>query len=86
MRKQLLRAAMVAYLALLGVIVWRADVKYGANGGAKAALVGLILLVVLWRVWRAFSYILFGGRVPMTAVGQSAQFQPLSSRKAPPRP
>ncbi len=86
MRKQILRVMMVAYSALLLLVIWRADIKYGPDTAAKAAIVGVVFLVVLWRLWRGFRYMLFGGKVPMATVGQNAQFQPPSSRKAPPRP
>ena len=72
--------------ALLLLIIWRADIKYGPDAAAKAALIGLVFLVVLWRLGRGFLYMLFGGKTPMATVGQNTQFQPPSAKKAPPRP
>jgi hypothetical protein len=85
MRKYVWRVAVGLYLAVLALLVWRADVKYGSQTAASFAGVGVIFLVVLWRLWRGFHYVLFGGRVPVAAVGQT-QFQPPSPKKAPPRP
>jgi hypothetical protein len=86
MRKRVLQALAIAYLAFLVTVVLRADIKYGADKAAWTGIVGVVFLVVLWRLWRGLSYVFFGGRVPLTTPGQNAQFQPPSSRKALPLP
>jgi len=86
MRKQISRIAIVAYFVVVAVVVWRADVKYGVEQAAWFGGFGLVFLIVIWRLWRGFRYVIFGGRVPIAAVGQNTQFQPPSPRKAPPRP
>jgi hypothetical protein len=86
MQKQLSRIAIGLYVVVLALLVWRAEVKYGSETAAGFAGVGLVFLIVLWRLWRGFRYVLVGGRVPVAAVGQNTQFQPPTPKKAPPRP
>ena len=60
MRRQITRVAIAAYLLLVAVVVWRANVKYGPEAAGWFAGFGLLLLVILVRVWAYVQGILWG--------------------------
>jgi len=60
MRKHFTRVAIVAYLLLIAVVMWRANLKYGPEAAGWFAALGLLLLVILVRVWAYVQGILWG--------------------------
>jgi hypothetical protein len=82
MRKYISAIAVGTYLAVLALFVWAAEVKYGPGMAAKFVAGGLVMLWILVRAVRAFSYILLGGRVP-AIIGRSLVQPPSSSSKLP---
>ncbi len=85
MRKRASFIAVLIYGLLVALLVWRADVKLGPEAAVRLGLVGLVLLLVILRLWRGLRYIFAGGRVPTAAIG-STQFQRSTPTKDPPRP
>ncbi len=77
--------AILIYGMLVALLMWRADVKLGPEAAVRLGLVGLVLLLVIWRLWRGLRYMFAGGRIPMAAIG-TTQFQPPSPTKDTPPP
>jgi hypothetical protein len=74
------------YLLFWSVVMVRATFKWGLAWGGWFFLVGLLILITLWRMWRIASYVLFGGVVPFVAISQGTNFLPPSAKKGRYRP
>lgn len=86
MRKWLPRVLLALYLLGWLWVIVRATFKWGLPWGNWSFVIGLALLVALWRFWRIASYILFGGVVPFVALSQGTNFLPPSAKKGRYRP
>ena len=73
--------ALAVYVLGWTVVVVRAWIKWGPERAGTALLVGVMLLVVVWRLWSGIRYILFGGKAPRVAIGQNTQFPMARPRK-----
>ena len=80
MIKTAMRAAVILYVLVWAVIVIRAWTKLGPEQASVLFLAGGGLLIVLWRLWHGFRYMLFGGKVPRVALGQGTQFPPAKAK------
>ncbi len=60
MRKWIFRTALAAYLLFWGLIVWRAQFKYGTEAAGWFGMIGLVLLFNFARGWRYLAGIIFG--------------------------
>jgi hypothetical protein len=81
MLKRLPWIAIGLYALALAVVVVRAEAKWGPEWAAWFAVIGLAILIVLWRVWRIVKFILFGGKAPFVATSQGTNFVPPNRQK-----
>jgi hypothetical protein len=74
------------YLLLLAFVVLKAGFKWGPAWALWFLLIGLGLLLPLWRIWLMLRFVLFGGPMPWVAVSQGTDFLPPTKNKkwAPP--
>ena len=78
------RICLGAYLVALAIIVLRAFVKWGPSWAGWFLLLGLVFLIVFWRIWLMVRYILLGGTRPWVTVSQGTEFLPPTKKWQPP--
>ena len=78
------RICLGAYVLVLAIVVLRALVKWGPSSAGWFLLVGLVFLVVFWRIWLMVRFVLFGGTMPWVAVSQGTDFLPPTKKWRPP--